>query len=113
MARALENQCVTAMSSVVGKAPWSEAVDISLGQGGVFGPPDIGFPATGVLAEGTLGQPGWTYADVDLDRIANVRSNGVVLNRKHWAEQQPRDTQVSIESLSLKEPLKKGAKALI
>ncbi|UWR21627.1 carbon-nitrogen hydrolase family protein [Sulfitobacter sp. S190] len=91
MARALEQQCVTAMSSVVGAAPWSEAVDTSTGAGGIFGPPDTGFPSTGVLNAGTINTPGWTYADVDLGAIARVRADGVVLNRAHWEEQAGRD----------------------
>lgn len=91
MARALENQCVTVMASLVGAAPWSDAVDISTGMGGVFGPPDSGFPATGVLAEGILDTPGWTCAEVDLAAIAHVRADGIVLGRRHWSEQIGRD----------------------
>ncbi len=87
MARALENQCVTAMASLVGQADWSESVDVTIGTGGIFGPPDTGFPQTGVLGEGALGEPGWTYADVDLQTIADVRRAGVVRNRSHWEEQ--------------------------
>lgn len=90
MARALENQCVTAMASLVGQADWSESVDVTIGMGGIFGPPDTGFPSTGVLGEGTLGEPGWTFADVDLQTIADVRRAGVVRNRSHWDEQEPR-----------------------
>jgi predicted amidohydrolase len=90
MARALENQCVTAMASLVGQADWSESVDVTIGMGGIFGPPDTGFPSTGVLGEGKLGEPGWTYADVDLSAIADVRRAGVVRNRSHWDEQEPR-----------------------
>ncbi len=91
-ARALENQCVTAMSSIVGDAGWSDALGTCFGAGGVFCPPDVGFPATGVMAVAELGTPGWTYADVDLETIANVRSDGVVLNRAHWDLQYERDT---------------------
>lgn len=86
MARALENQCVSVMSSIVGPAEWSEAVDQNTGMGGIFGPPDTGFPANGVLAEGQLNEPGWTYADVDLEAIAHVRRDGIVRNRTHWQE---------------------------
>lgn len=91
MARALENQCVSIMASLVGHAPWSEAVDITTGTGGVFGPPDSGFPETGVIAQREIGQPGWTYGDVDLEAIANVRADGIVLGRAHWEEQKGRD----------------------
>ena len=99
MARALENQCVTVMASVVGDNDWSEAVDRNTGMGGVFGPPDVGFPETGVLAQGSLNQPGWTYAEVDLDAIAHVRADGGVLNRSHWSEQDPRVQSVTLSRL--------------
>jgi len=90
MARALESQCVSVMSSVIGPADWSEAVDVNTGTGGVFGPPDRGFPADGILALGDIDVPGWTYSDVDLDAIAEVRRDGGVLNRAHWTDQLPR-----------------------
>jgi len=100
MARALELQCVTVMASTVGDAGWSPAVDENTGMGGIFGPPDTGFPPTGVIAEGTLNRPGWTLAEVDLARVAHVRADGVVLNRRHWAEQAGRDMPVTPEPLS-------------
>ncbi|MEK0164399.1 carbon-nitrogen hydrolase family protein [Phaeobacter sp. A36a-5a] len=96
MARALENQCVSVMSSIVGPAEWSEAVDQNTGTGGIFGPPDTGFPATGVLAEGILNKPGWTYADIDLEAIAHVRRDGVVRNRTHWDERAEPEKSVTI-----------------
>ena len=99
MARALENQCVTVMSSLVRPAPWNEVADANTGMGGIFGPPDTGFPQTGVLAEGSLNQPGWTMAQVDLAAIAHVRADGRVLNRTHWAEQSGRDTVVTATRL--------------
>ena len=99
MSRALENQCVTVMSSLVGGNEWSEAVDMKTGMGGVFRPPDIGFPPTGVLAEGTLNTAGWTYAEADLSTIANVRADGWVLNRTHWTEQDARVDSVTISPL--------------
>ncbi|MBV7396627.1 carbon-nitrogen hydrolase family protein [Mameliella sediminis] len=98
-ARALEAQCVAVMSSVVGEADWSEAIDVSVGRGAIFGPPDTGFPATGIFAEGALNVPGWTYADVDMAAIAEVRRNGVVLNRLHWQDQEGRDGPPEVERL--------------
>lgn len=95
MSRALETQCVTVMSSLVGDAAWSDVAGLTTGMGGIFSPPDMGFPDTGVLAEGTLGTPGWTYAETDLQAIAQVRANGRVLNRAHWAEQSGRDIPVT------------------
>ncbi len=100
MARALENQCVTVMASTVGLAGWSPAVDENTGMGGIFGPPDTGFPPTGVIAEGTLNIPGWTVAEVDLGRVAHVRADGVVLNRKHWSEQVGRNTAITYQRIT-------------
>ncbi|MCA0962175.1 carbon-nitrogen hydrolase family protein [Salipiger bermudensis] len=100
MARALEQQCVTVMASTVGECDWSEAVDTNCGMGGIFGPPDTGFPADGVLAQGEMNRPGWTYATLDLDAVRRVRKDGVVLNRAHWAEQVGRDSPAILRSLS-------------
>jgi predicted amidohydrolase len=86
MARALENQCVTVQSPIVGGAPWSPAVDENVGAAGVFGPPDLGFPSTGVMAEGALNAPGWVRADIDLAAISHVRTHGAVFNHAHWPE---------------------------
>ncbi|MFU8833632.1 carbon-nitrogen hydrolase family protein [Roseovarius autotrophicus] len=99
MARALEAQCVAVQASTVGDAAWSPAVDTNTGMGGIFGPPDTGFPATGVLAEGALNRPGWTVAEVDLTRVAHVRADGVVLNRCHWEDQAGRDGAITVERL--------------
>ncbi len=99
-ARALENQCVTVMSSVVGAAPWSEAVDVSVGAGGIFGPPDVGFPQTGVIALGEMNVPGWVYGDVDLGHVARVRSDGGVLNRRDWEAQTGRADPVTVTPLA-------------
>lgn len=104
MARALEAQCVSVMSSTVGACPWSEAVDLNTGAGGVFGPPDIRFPSDGVLAVGEMNVPGWTFADVDLEAIAHVRRDGIVAGRAHWIEQEGRDDTVTIVSLRPQDP---------
>lgn len=99
MARALENQCVAAMASVVGDADWSDALGDSHGAGGIFGPPDRGFPPNGVLAAGRINQPGWTYAEVDLRQIAEVRADGIVLNRRNWVRQEGRDGAAPVQVL--------------
>ena len=86
-ARALENQCYAVQSPTVGEALWSPAVDVNVGAAGVFGPPDLGFPADGVVAMGAMNEPQWLYADLDLGAVARVRREGKVFNDKHWAEQ--------------------------
>jgi predicted amidohydrolase len=86
-ARALESQCYTLVSPLVGEAAWSPAVDVNVGAAGVYGPPDRGFPDDGVLAVGKLNEPGWVYAAIDLEAVERVRANGQVLNYRHWGEQ--------------------------
>ena len=87
MARALENQCVTVQAPTVGEALWCPAIDENRGAAGIFGPADRGWPETGVIAEGVLDQPGWTYADLDLNLVAQSRRDGAVLPFRHWSEQ--------------------------
>ncbi len=99
MARALETQCVTVMASLVGDFSACPHADANTGMGGIFGPPDKGFPETGVLAEGMMNQPGWTVAEVDLNAIAEVRADGRVLGRTHWVEQDGRDQEAPVVRL--------------
>lgn len=86
MARALEGQCVTVQSLTVGSASWSPATDENVGIASIYGPPDLGFPPTGIIAEGVLNAPGWTYADIDPAAVARVRREGSVFNHAHWPE---------------------------
>lgn len=94
MARALENQCVVVHSPTVQPALWSPAVDENIGAAAIYGPPDLGFPPTGILAEGALNTPGWTFAEIDRAAIARVRRDGYVLNHAHWPESATRATQI-------------------
>jgi predicted amidohydrolase len=87
MARALETQCFTVQSPTVGAAPWSAVVDVNVGAAGIFAPPDLGMPADGIVALGEMDKPGWTYADLDLDTLAELRRNGAVRGPAHWGEQ--------------------------
>lgn len=86
-ARALENQCYVVHSPTVGEALWSPAVDSNVGAAGVYGPPDLGFPEDGVVAQGQLNDVMWLYADLDLTAVTQVRMEGKVFNDRHWAEQ--------------------------
>ncbi|MEZ5777719.1 MAG: carbon-nitrogen hydrolase family protein [Paracoccaceae bacterium] len=96
MARALEGQLVTIHSPVVGTAAWCYGMEENTGAASVYGPPDRGFPPTGILAEGALGAPGWVYADISLQAIAEVRADGGVLNLRHWPEQLPQLQKVAL-----------------
>lgn len=86
-ARALEGQMVTVQAPTVGQAAWSPAVDVNRGAAGLFGPPDRGFPADGVIALGGMDQAGWTYGEADLGAVRAARADGEVLNLRHWSEQ--------------------------
>ena len=87
MARALENTCVSVLSPTVGDAPWSPAVDRNAGAAGVYVPADHGFSETGILAEGTLNQPQWVYADVNLARLQHIKQTGEMRNSTDWTAQ--------------------------
>lgn len=86
-ARALENQCFTVQAPTQGLAPWLPALDENHGAAGIFCPPDLDAPDDGVLACGTAGTPGWTYARIDLDQVPRWRREGAVLNHAHWGDQ--------------------------
>jgi predicted amidohydrolase len=93
MARALEGQCVVVHSPTVGSSPWTPAVDENVGAAALYGPPDLGFPPTGIIAEGTLNEPGWVLADIDIAAIHKVRAQGAVFNHAHWPESDNRARQ--------------------
>lgn len=86
-ARALEGQCYAVQSPTVGTAAWNPAVDVNQGAAGVYGPPDRGMPADGVVALGEMDAAQWLFAEVDLARVAELRADGGVLNARHWTEQ--------------------------
>ncbi|SNX70270.1 predicted amidohydrolase [Cereibacter ovatus] len=90
MARALENQCVVVQAPTVGLCDFCPAVDENVGRAAIYGPPDLGFPETGILAETALDAPGWAMAAIDPAAIARVRREGGVLNHAHWPEQAER-----------------------
>ena len=87
MARALENQCVVVHAPTVGLAPWCPAVDVNMGRAAIYGPPDRGWPDSGILAESAPNVAGWAVASVDRAAIARVRSDGGVLNWRDWPAQ--------------------------
>jgi len=83
-ARALENQCYVVQSTLVGNAPWSEAVDVNIGAAAVYTPVDYGFPDNGILAVGELNAVQWVIAEVSLSACATVREQGQVFNYRDW-----------------------------
>lgn len=85
--RALEGQCYAVQSPTVGTAEWSPAVDFNRGAAAIYGPPDRGFPASGVVALGELDAPQWVFGEVDLAKVGELRADGGVLNWRDWDEQ--------------------------
>ncbi|MGZ4956903.1 MAG: amidohydrolase, partial [Methylobacter sp.] len=83
-ARALENQCYVVQSTLVGDAPWSEAVDVNIGAAAIYTPVDRGFPDNGILAEGKLNAVQWVVAEVSLSACGTVREQGQVFNYRDW-----------------------------
>jgi predicted amidohydrolase len=83
-ARAVENQCYTAMAPLVGSAAWAGSIDTNIGHSALFTPCDEGFPDDGVAAAGPLNEPGLTFATVDFAAIDAVRTGGNVLNHHDW-----------------------------
>ncbi len=87
-ARAMENQCFVAQAPLTGEAPWCEAIDINVGNAGIFSPIDRGFPADGVLAN-SAGAHGWALARCDLQQLQQVRDDGQVFNLRDWQQPLP------------------------
>lgn len=82
-ARALENQIYVVVSQTVGTAPWCLAADKNTGRASFYSTPDDGFTEDGVVVEGKTNEPGWVYADLNLDALSKVRESGHVFNFKH------------------------------
>ncbi len=83
-ARAIENGLATVMSSTVGEALWSPAVDYNVGAAGIYVPAEAALSMTGVLAEGRPNEPGWVAAEIDLGALRDLRSQGEMRNYGDW-----------------------------
>ena len=93
-ARAIEGQCLVVQAPMMGRLDGCEASEIATGRAGFFGPPDLGQPPDGILAQGETDVPGWTLATLDPGAIAAPREGGQVGNVAHWVEQDTRLAQV-------------------
>ncbi len=85
-ARALENQCYTALVPTTGTAPWSATVDENRGFAGAFGPIDRGFPADGVIVSGVLDESALVFASIDREKLAATRADPAVRNSTDWPD---------------------------
>ena len=64
-----------------------------MGAAGVYGPPDVGFPDDGMLIRGRMNEAMWLFAELDLERMAEVRAHGQVLNHRDWPDQMAAQAQ--------------------
>jgi predicted amidohydrolase len=83
-ARAIENQCFTAVAPTLGEAPWCESLDTNRGTAGIYGPADHGFAASGIVAESEGDVPGLVVATLEPAALARVRRDGAVRNHADW-----------------------------
>lgn len=102
-ARALENQCYVVVSQTVGNAEWSPAVDINYGYAGIYSTPDLGFPDDGIIKIGDAQDEMWLFAELEIEKMHEVRKNGSVLNFKSNAEIKSSfvDTEIEIQHIRI------------
>jgi len=81
-ARAIENECYVAIGGSVGNLPQVENVDIQYAQSAVYSPSDFAFPHDAVMAESTPNTEMALVADLDLDKLTQLRHEGSVTNSK-------------------------------
>lgn len=79
-ARAIENECYVVISGSVGNLPKVENMDMQYSQAAVFTPSDFAFPHDAVAAEATANSETMLIADLDLDNLREIRSQGSVRN---------------------------------
>ena len=81
-ARAIENECYVAIGGSVGNLPQVHNVDIQYAESAVYSPSDIMFPHDAVITESTPNTEMALVADLDLDKLAQLRHEGSVTNAK-------------------------------
>ena len=81
-ARAIENECYVAISGSVGNLPRVDNVDIQYAQSAVFTPSDFYFPHDGIISEAVPNTEMLLFADVDLDKLKLLHTEGSVTNLK-------------------------------
>ncbi|MGH8128088.1 MAG: GNAT family N-acetyltransferase [Gammaproteobacteria bacterium] len=79
-ARAIENECYVAITGNVGNLPKVENADIQYSQSAVFSPCDFAFSHDGIVAESTPNTEMTLIADLDLNKLRRLRTEGSVQN---------------------------------
>lgn len=81
-ARAIENDCYVAIGGSVGNLPQVHNVDIQYAQSAVYSPSDFAFPHDAVMAESTPNTEMALVADLDIEKLTQVRHEGSVTNAR-------------------------------
>lgn len=79
-ARAIENECYVVITGSVGNLPNVENMDIQYSQAAIFTPSDFAFPHDAIAAEATPNTEMTLIADLDLDKLKELRMQGSVRN---------------------------------
>ena len=69
-----------AIAGSVGNLPRVDNVDIQYAQSAVFSPADVYFPHDSIIAEATANTEMMLFADVDLEKLKRLNSEGTVTN---------------------------------
>jgi predicted amidohydrolase len=79
-ARALENQCYTAVSFMIGSVALSEPIENTTGQSAVFGPIDTLFSGEGdgIIASAPKDETAMIFAEISKEKIDTVRQDGEI-----------------------------------
>src|SRR5690606_30034048 len=77
-ARAIENECYTAIAGCVGNLPRVNNMDIQYSHSAVFTPSDFACPNNGINAEATPNTEMVLIADVDLYALRDLNEYGTV-----------------------------------
>ena len=96
-ARAIENECYVAIGGSVGNLPRVDNVAIQYAQSAVFSPSDVYFPHDATIAEATPNAEMILFADVDLEKLKLLSTEGSVTNLK--------DRRLDLYRLGLDKPL--------
>lgn len=81
-ARAIENECYVAIGGSIGNLPQVKNVDIQYAQSAVYSPSDFAFPHDAIMAESTPNTEMALIADLDLDKLTQLRHEGSVTNSR-------------------------------
>lgn len=81
-ARAVENECYVVITGSVGNLPKVENMDIQYSQAAIFTPSDFAFPHDAIVTEATPNTETTLVADLDLEKLLELREHGSVRNHR-------------------------------